>query len=359
MDHANWRHMMRDDKSMQILPGTPYDLIMNWRELRLVCSLCGNIGRVKYLKEDTPICQYCVTGNQTAHQREEKVTYTAKVFFDERQNVTGNNSFSPSAEKPAKVVESWKKLDIPFEIRSFAPLTIDEICLAHDRDFVESVLTLEAPNGYGNCNPEVADALPWVCGSMIASALHSYRTKELSFSPTSGAHHACYAHGMCYCTFNFLAIAAIRAHQEGATRIGILDLDNHHGNGTENIITRLGIDYVRHYSFGNQHLRRGEPIKEWLGQLPDIVRRFDGIDLLIVNAGVDPHISDPLGGLITTRQMAMRDSIVFRVAADMNLPVSVSLAGGYQVDEHGNIDAVLKLHDTMFKMATAAFGADK
>ena len=86
------------------------------------------------------------------------------------------------------------------------------------------------------------------------------------------------------------------------------------------------------------------------------MRRFDDVDLLIVNAGVDPHVADPLGGVLTTSQLAERDQIVFNLAAEMSRKVSVSLAGGYQQDEQGNIDAVLQLHDTTFKLATAAFG---
>lgn len=346
-----------DSTFLNILPGTPYDLIMNWRELSLTCSRCGNGNRVKYLIGPEPLCQTCASGDFAVSERETG-GYTVKVFFDPRQNVTANDSFSPSAEKPAQVVASWQRLGIPLEIRAFDPLTVEEISQAHDPDYVQNVFALEAPNGFGNFNPEVAAALPWVCGSMTAAALHSYRSGELAFSPTSGAHHACYNHGMCYCTFNFLVIAAIMVRQSGASTVGILDLDQHYGNGTDNIIAKLGIDYIRHYSFGSQHLRRGG-VSGWLSSLPDVVAGFEGVDLLIVNAGADPHISDPLGGLLTTRQMAMRDSIVFRCAAALNLPVCVSLAGGYQQDEDGGIGKVLELHDTMFRMATSAYGVDQ
>jgi acetoin utilization deacetylase AcuC-like enzyme len=339
---------------MQILPTKPYDLIMNWRTLGLNCASCGGTGRVKFLKDGQPFCQYCATN--TAPPPPVPKGYTVKVFYDERQTVGFNDSFSPSASKPAKVVASWQRLGIPLELCSFAPLTIDDMCLAHDRNYVEGVLAYKYPNGFGSFNPEVALALPWVCGSMVASVLHSLNSGELSFSPTSGAHHACYNHGMCYCTFNFLAMAAIRAHQEGAKTVGIIDLDNHHGNGTENIITTLGLNFIKHYSFGKECLQRGAAAKDWLRRLPGIVRRFDDVDLLIVNAGVDPHVADPLGGVLTTRELAERDQIVFSLAAEMGRKVSVSLAGGYQQDEQGNIDAVLQLHDTTFKLATAAFG---
>ena len=125
-----------------------------------------------------------------------------KVFYDSRQSVTANSSFSPSAQKPAHVVKSWKRLGIPFEERTFEPLTATEIALAHDPDYVAGVLNCTRPNGFSNRSPEVAKALPWVCGSMVAAALHALTTGETSFSPTSGFHHASWSHGGGYCTFN-------------------------------------------------------------------------------------------------------------------------------------------------------------
>lgn len=85
--------------------------------------------------------------------------------------------------------------------------------------------------------------------------------------------------------------------------------------------------------------------------LPNIVKGFAGCNLLIVNAGVDSHIDDPLGGILTTEQMAKLDRIVFEGAREIGVPVCVSLAGGYQVGEDGIIDAVLRLHDTTLRIA--------
>ena len=81
------------------------------------------------------------------------------VFYDPRQSVTANSSFSPSAQKPAQVVKSWKQLGIPYEVRTFAPLTAEEIALAHDPIYVADVLACKRANGFNNKNPEV----PWHC----------------------------------------------------------------------------------------------------------------------------------------------------------------------------------------------------
>ncbi len=274
-----------------------------------------------------------------------------RVFYDKRQSVSGQVSFSPSAGKPAQVLESWKKLGIPFCEQSFVPLTADDIALAHAREYVDGVLSCTQMNGYENRSPEIAAALPWVAGSMVAAARHSFITKEVSFSPTSGAHHACYASGGDFCTFNFLVIAAIMVHRAGARRIGILDLDYHYGNGTDDIIERLDLEYVRHYSFGGDQDAKSSSAERWLKRLPGVVGGFSDVDLVIYNAGVDSHIDDPLGGNLTTEQMARRERIVFEVIREIGAPICASLAGGYQVMRDGTIDPVLRLHDTTFVSA--------
>lgn len=274
-----------------------------------------------------------------------------RVYYDQRQSVSGNPSYSPSADKPSQVMKSWKTLGIPFSEYSFEPLTADEIALAHDRNYVDGVLSCTLKNGYDNCSQEMAAALPWVAGSMTAAALHAYLNKETSFSPTSGAHHACYAGGGDFCTFNFLVIAAIKAHQAGARRVGILDLDYHYGNGTDDIIRHLELSFIRHYTSGADPIATVGTAEQWLKRLPNIVREFSDVDLIIFNAGVDSHLNDLLGGMLTTEQMARRDRIVFETAHAICVPVCVSLAGGYQVAPDGTIEAVLRLHDETFLAA--------
>lgn len=270
------------------------------------------------------------------------------VFYDKRQSVACHASLSPSAGKPAQVLESWKKLDIPFVELSFEPLTAADIAVAHDRAYVDAVLAGVTENGFGNRDLEMAAALLWVAGSMVAAALHTLLTKETSFSPTSGAHHACYAGGGDFCTFNFLVIAAIKAHQAGAGRVGILDLDYHYGNGTDDIIQHLDLSFVRHYTSGGDRIAAVGTAEQWLRRLPNIVREFSDVDLIIFNAGVDSHLNDPLGGMFTTEQMARRDRIVFETAHEIGVPICTSLAGGYQVAQDGTIEAVLRLHDATF-----------
>jgi acetoin utilization deacetylase AcuC-like enzyme len=267
------------------------------------------------------------------------------VFFDPRQSVTENQSFSPSAGKPLAVVESWIKTGTPVVLKPFTAATPEDIALAHAPSYVEDILSCRAPNGFGNTNEGVAKALPWVVGSMVAATLHALAAREPSFSATSGAHHAKWSQAAGFCTFNFLIVAALKALAAGARKVAIIDVDCHHGDGTVAIINHLKLQNISHYSFGMRGPASRDQADDWLDRWPRILDRYRRVDLILYNAGVDSHVSDPLGGLLTTEQMRQRDALFFRFVARHGIPVAVSLAGGYQRDERGSIAPVLRLHD--------------
>lgn len=264
-----------------------------------------------------------------------------KIFYDTRQTATwNNNSFSPSAEKPAKVVASWLKLDPAINVVSFPPLSRADLALAHDRTYVDAVLDLQQANGFGNRLATVADTLLYTTGSLYAAAHHAFTTRESAASPTSGFHHASYADGGGYCTFNGLTVAAQKLRKDGVRNIGILDLDRHYGDGTENIIWRLSLDYITHYSFGEKTIEK-KHAEAWVNDLPKILTRFLHCDVVLYQAGADPHVDDPLGGILTTSQLYQRDLTVFNTLKEFGVPVAWNLAGGYQTP----IEKVLEIHD--------------
>jgi acetoin utilization deacetylase AcuC-like enzyme len=278
---------------------------------------------------------------------------TLPVLYDRRQAATCERNISPSAAKPALVVADWEAAGIPVELRGFEPLTAAEIALAHDPSYVRSVLACERPNGFGNALREIADTLPWTTGSMAAAAALAATEGGFAVSPTSGFHHAVYDEGMASCTFNGLVIAAELLRLRGlAERIGILDLDRHYGNGSHDIIERLGIGgSTPHYSFGGDDAVEDGP-EEWLRRLPDIVLSFAGCDLLLYQAGADPHVDDPLGGILTSDQLRERDRVVFSACAKSGIPVAWNLAGGYQQP----IQEVLDVHRATVEECLAALG---
>ncbi len=281
-----------------------------------------------------------------------------RLFYDPRQNAMDNESVSPSAAKPAAFVEA-ALARFPGRVgiaEGFGPLSIEELCLAHDRAYVEDILGCRKPNGFGNLLPSVAASLPWTTGSFVAAARAAAREGGVACSPTSGFHHAEYASSIGFCTFNGLAIAAILIRRDGlARRVGIADFDAHYGNGTADLVKRLGLDYVVNHSLGGFIHDLVEPgaADRWLDGLEaELERMFDGCGIILYQAGADPHADDPLGGYLTSEQLRLRDRAVFRYARRRGTPIVWNLAGGYQRP----LSTVIELHLSTVEECLSAFG---
>lgn len=257
-------------------------------------------------------------------------------------------SYSPSAGKPAQVVESWQKLGIEMEVCAPAPVTRAQLLLAHSAEFVDGVLEGRLSNGFGNRSPEVAASLPFTCGSMLAAAELALVNRRGAVAPCSGFHHAGYDFGGGFCTFNGLMVTALSLlESRKVKRVAILDLDMHYGNGTQDIIDTLNVDHeVKHWSRSFSPSRA----EQFLEDLPGLVQRLcEGCDVLLYQAGADSHCNDPLGGYLTTDQMRRRDELVFEAARALGIPIAWNLAGGYQRDAQGGIKPVLDLHDNTMR----------
>jgi len=261
------------------------------------------------------------------------------VYYSPEQ-VAEPQGASPSASKPRPVLESWRAQGYPIRVLEPQPVTVDDLALAHDRRYVEDVLALRAPNGFGNRSPSVARSLPWTSGAMLSAALAALESGQVACAPCSGFHHARYDAGAGFCTFNGLMVTALKLRALGrVARLGILDCDQHYGDGTDDIIDRSHArGWIQHITAARGYRRVAKP---FLAALPGLVESFEGCDLLLYQAGADPHVDDPLGGFLDDDQLAERDRIVFRGAHRLGLPVAWNLAGGYQ-DPLRN---VLDIHD--------------
>ena len=275
------------------------------------------------------------------------------VFFAKAM-VANSESYSPSAGKPGLALHSWQMLGLPLEILAPQPVAPEAFGIAHDPEFVANILACRQNNGFGNKSPAVAAALLWTSGAMLSAAREALINRVGAVAPCSGFHHAGYDFAGGYCTFNGLMVTANVLLAEGLARqVGILDFDQHWGNGTQDIIDRLHLaDQVVHYS--PSEYSRASRSEAFLAALPKILERFAGCDIILYQAGADPHIKDPLGGWLTTDQLYRRDRAVFDGLRRLAIPVAWNLAGGYQRDEDGSIRPVLDIHDnTMVAFAEA------
>ena len=295
------------------------------------------------------------TGN-VAHAGYDRIVMTnprmpIRVFYTDAM-VADAQSFSPSAHKPAEVVRSWQRLGVALEIVAPAPVTIAQLCRAHDRDFVTGVLWGRRKNGFGNTSSAVAESLPYTSGAMLAAARAAIANRAVAVAPCSGFHHAGYDHPGGFCTFNGLMVAACALHEEDAVgRVGILDFDEHWGDGTDDIIERLGARWTRHYSAG-AHWQDADQAEAFLGEIPRLVGTMRDCDVVLYQAGADPHVDDPLGGWLTTEQLRERDRRVFESAQRLGVPIAWNLAGGYQEP----LSKVLEIHDNTMRECERVYG---
>ncbi|MFA5507712.1 MAG: histone deacetylase [Vulcanimicrobiota bacterium] len=271
-----------------------------------------------------------------------------RVFYTPAQSVANNDSFSPSAGKPALLVEQWRtRWPDKLEFVEPQPVTAAALSLAHKSSMVEEILSCQGYNGFGNRSQEVARSLPWTTGSFVSATQYVVEHGGAACSPTSGFHHAGFDFSSAFCTFNGLMVAAMMVRHE-VSRIGILDCDYHYGNGTDDIIEALGLENVGHLTTGR--LPRALGPEGFLEQLPQFLSEMKA-GVLLYQAGADAHIDDPLGGWMTSEQMRRRDRIVFEYCKTNGMPVVWNLAGGYQE----NIQNVLDLHHATMEECLKVF----
>jgi len=213
-------------------------------------------------------------------------------------------------------------------------LTADFISTVHDPQYVEAVRTgkpkvLAESSGF-IWDPGIWKAVTASNGGAVEAALEALRNRGVAGSLSSGLHHAGYASGGGFCTFNGLVLAAVAAQSAGACKVLIVDFDAHFGDGTEELIkNREGIVMV---DVSTARLPDNDTYFEMCHETFSNAAETDGpFDLVIYNAGMDPHEDCFLGGRkgITDAVMTRRESMVFRNCFERGWPVAFVLAGGY------------------------------
>lgn len=230
------------------------------------------------------------------------------------------------------------------------PASRDDLARVHTPEYLRKVeegsftlaeeLRLEVP-----FSPEGREAMILSCGGTLLAgrlALTHGRAGHVG----GGFHHAYAAHGEGFCLLNDVAVAARALQQDGAvTRVAVVDLDVHHGNGTASIfvddptVFTSSIHQQDNYPLDKPPsdldigLENGVGDDEYLPLLETALHTvFDDGDpeLVFYLAGADPYEDDQLGGLALTREgLRSRDRMVFRECRSRGVPVAVLLAGGY------------------------------
>ncbi len=174
-------------------------------------------------------------------------------------------------------------------------------------------------------------------------------------------HHAYAARAGGHCYLNNAALAAERLRMQGAARVAILDIDSHHGNGTQGIFwerddvffASIHGDPNRYYPWYvghagergagagvgcnlNMPLLQGADDEAWLAAINAALAAITAhrVDALVISLGFDASSDEPLGFLDVSADGFARAGAAIR---KLNRPCAVVQEGGYNVDVIGGL----------------------
>lgn len=256
-------------------------------------------------------------------------------------------------DKYRAVMVALRESGYPISEHAPQPMPRHWLEAVHDPAYVAEVFAAAVPEvkerriGFP-VTPHIASRVAHTNGGTWAAAQLA-RRHGYAANSAAGSHHALYDTGAGYCVFNDLAVATNRLLAEGeAQRVLIVDLDVHQGDGTASLMA--GRDDVFTLSFHAEKnfpalkarstldipLPDGVEDAAYLARLaevlPGVLDDF-APDIVLYQAGVDPHRDDRLGRLaLSDEGLQARDRFVVAQVRGRGLPIASALGGGYGSD---------------------------
>jgi acetoin utilization protein AcuC len=234
----------------------------------------------------------------------------------------------------------------------------DELLRVHSSRYISEVLDDHKSGQWAGERPDLSNlAALFAGGTLVAlDALLTGETNTAIHFP-GAKHHAQYDYSSGFCIFADFALAADIATKNHGKKVAILDIDAHHGDGTENLtaenpnvltfsIHEKGIfpgtgnesepsKLVYNYPLGSKDpaQNRNKDDQALIDGLMEFCRLADQFqpDLLFIACGADGHAEDPLSSLMFTLEGYSDAAKLIRSRFPL-LPILVGGAGGYLPD---------------------------
>jgi acetoin utilization deacetylase AcuC-like enzyme len=246
------------------------------------------------------------------------------------------------------------------------PVGRKELKSVHHSRYVESVMTgigELAECAFGFWSEAYRDGVLAINGGNLLAAKMALE-EGIAANIGQGFHHARFKTGAGYCTFNGLALVAVLNPE---LQVLVIDCDEHAGDGTAELTTM--VPNLTNFSICGSRMGCSESDRSILRHVePHDVNAYGRYltealeyaastkpNLVIYQAGMDPHENDPLGrSKMPGEFLKERDQFVMQtLALHLHIPFFFVLAGGYQEPIE---DVLVPLHLHTFETAAKVNG---
>ena len=246
------------------------------------------------------------------------------------------------------------------------------ILAVHEKEYVNQLLnlTLDAKSARKIGFPLSAELVERELRIANGTILGCEKSLQngISFNIAGGTHHAYTNRGEAFCMLNDQAIGAqYLIDKKLASKILIVDLDVHQGNGTAEIFSKnpnvftFSMHGKTNYPFKKEISDLDIPLEDnttddlYLSILNETLPKLIATqkpDFIFYLAGVDILATDKLGKLSCTIDgCKKRDEIVFSLCKKLQIPVQVSMGGGYSPE----IKTIIEAHANTYRAAKQIF----
>jgi acetoin utilization deacetylase AcuC-like enzyme len=240
------------------------------------------------------------------------------------------------------------------------PVTRDELLRVHTADYLDTIAATTGravmldPDTF--TSPESVEIAALAAGAGVQAVAHTLGHSDPAFALVRPpGHHAERDRAMGFCLYNNVAVAAAHALSRGVERVAIVDIDVHHGNGTQWMFyDDPRVLYVSTHQFPfypgtgaadetgagagagftfNVPLEMGATDADYdlvyRRAVVPVIEQFSP-ELLLVSAGFDAHERDPLASMrVTTAGYASIVRHLMTVAG--KTPIAFVTEGGYEL----------------------------